>query len=248
MSIQVETAQNVTIDYEPAGLGYRALAYMIDIFIKGIWIIICLYITFSMLELDEGDFFDDTFAMWLYIITLASPIIFYDLLFEYFNRGQSPGKRLLKVRVVNLDGSMPTFGSYLMRWLFRLVDIDLFYALPGIISILSTKNSQRVGDLLAGTTVIRLKIDKRNTLEVPTLEYKDSYKVVYYDVLDKLSDRDVQMIRSIIEDKKMGENDYFVAKLVDRVKTITGYTFEGNNYTFLAKLLDDYNYLALQQQ
>lgn len=247
MSIQVETAQNVTIDYEPAGIGFRILSYIIDILIKGVWALLCIYFTFNMLKLDEGSFFDDYFSMYLYIIVLASPIIFYDLLFEYFNKGQSPGKRIFKLRVVNINGSMPSFGSYLMRWLFRLIDLDLFYAMPAIISILSTKNSQRIGDIVAGTTVINLMVDKQNKLKLPTLEYSDNYKVIYYDVLDKLSDRDVQMIRSILEDKKMKDNEYFTAKLVDRIKTITGYEFEGSNYSFLEKLLEDYNYLSLQE-
>ena len=247
MSIQVETPQNVTIDYEPAGLGFRALAYIVDLLVKGAWALLCFYITFRMLKLDETDFFDDYFSLYTYIIVLAVPIIFYDLLFEYFTRGQSPGKKIFKIRVVNINGSMPSFGSYLMRWLFRLVDIDLFYAMPGIISILSTKNSQRIGDILAGTTVISLMIDKKNKLEIPNLEYNDNYKVVYYDVLDKLSDRDIQMIRSILDDNKMKDNEYFTTKLVDRIKTITGYSFDGDNHSFLVKLLDDYNYLALQQ-
>lgn len=247
MSIQVVTAQNVTIDYEPAGLGYRSLAYILDMLIKITWGILCLYVTFYLLRLDENNFFDDTFSMWLYIIALSLPIVFYDLLFESLNKGQSPGKKIFKIRVVNLDGSIPTFGSYLMRWLFRLVDIDLFYALPGIITILTSKNAQRLGDILAGTTVIRLKINKKNVLDIPNLDFQDNYKVVYYDVLEKLSDRDIQMIRSIMEDRRMSESDYFITKLVDRVKSITGYSFEGNNYSFLAKVLDDYNYLALQQ-
>lgn len=247
MSIQVETTQNVTIDYEPAGLGFRALAYLIDLLVKGVWAIMSFYFSVYMLELDGADFFDSSFTMYMYIAVLASPIIFYDLLFEYFNRGQSPGKRLFRIRVVNVDGSMPSFGSYLMRWLFRLIDLGIFYAMPGIISILSTKNSQRIGDILAGTTVISLMFDKKDKLEIPNLDYNDNYKVVYYDVLDKLSDRDVQMIRSIMEDEKMRENEYFTTKLVDRIKTITGYSFEGDNYSFLAKLLEDYNYLALQK-
>lgn len=247
MSIQVETAQNVTIDYEPAGLGYRSLAFILDLLIKIVWIILCIYITFVMLNLDESNFFDDTFTAWLYITALSLPIVFYDLFFEYFNRGQTPGKRIFKIRVVNLDGSMPTFGSYLMRWLFRLVDIDLFYALPGIITILTSKNAQRIGDILAGTTVIRLKINRKNVLDIPNLDFQDNYKVVYYDVLEKLSDKDIQMIRSIMEDKKMRDSDYFMTKLVDRVKTITGYSFNGDSYSFLSKILDDYNYLALQQ-
>lgn len=247
MSIQVETPQNVTIDYEPAGLGYRSLAYLIDLLVKAVWILLCIYISVGLLRLDEGSFFDDSFTFWMYVLILGSPVIFYDLIWESLNKGQSIGKYILKIRVVNLDGSMPSFGSYLMRWLFRLIDIDLFYALPAIITILVSKNAQRIGDILAGTTIIRLKINSKNVLDIPNLEYQDSYKVVYYDVLDKLSDRDIQMIRSIMDDKKMSESDYFMDKLVDQVKNITGYTNDKDNYTFLMKVLDDYNYLALQQ-
>ena len=245
MSIEVQTTQNVTIDYEPAGLGYRMLAYFIDWLVICVWVLGFLGIMYIISRIPELSdvFYLDSFAIIFYII-MFFPILFYDLLFETLNHGQSPGKMLFKIRVVNVDGTAPSFGGYLLRWLFRLVDISSFYAMVAIISIVVTKNGQRLGDLVGKTTVVDLKM--KTKLQLPELDFHNDYKVTYHDILDKLSDRDIQTIRSIIEDTKMKNSDYYIGKLTHRIKHITGYSYEGADNVFLRKVVSDYDYLALQ--
>ena len=66
-------------------------------------------------------------------------------------------------------------------------------------------------------------------------------------MLDKLSDRDIQTITSIIDDQRMQYNEYFNQRLADRIKSITGYEYDGPDRIFLRKVVTDYNYLAVQE-
>ena len=69
--------------------------------------------------------------------------------------GQSVGKRILKIKVISLDGSQPSIGQYFIRWLFRLVDFALTAQVGGLICVAVSKNKQRIGDIVAGTTLIK---------------------------------------------------------------------------------------------
>lgn len=248
MIIEVQTTQNVTIDYETAGLGQRILAYIVDIIVIAIWYLGWLWIltTFSATGL-AGVFDGDEFIIFLVVLILI-PMIFYDFLFEVFNNGQSLGKMLLKIRVVNVDGTTPSTTSYLLRWLFRLVDFSISNGILAVIMVAVTKKSQRLGDYVAGTTVIDLKLNSRNReLSLKDLDFHEDYKVTYTDILDRLSDKDIQTIRSILDDQRMRNNDYFNRKLTERIKEITGYTYDGPDQVFLRKIVSDYNYLAVQE-
>lgn len=247
MAIEVQTTQNVTIDYEPAGVGYRLLAYLIDWVVIIIWIFGWLGILYAFRNVLSYEMLDGT-GFWLFFsVFCIVPVFFYDLIFETMNNGQSLGKMLLKIRVVNVDGTAPSFGSYFLRWLFRIVDFSISEGIVGIIMIVATDKSQRLGDYLAGTTVVDLKLDSKNRrLSITDLDFHEDYKVTYTDVLEKLSDRDVQTIIAILNDSRMKNQDYFSKRLADRTKQITGYSYDGPDRVFLKKLIDDYNYLAMQ--
>ena len=180
----------------------------------------------------------------IFVIGLLFPIFFYHFLFELLNCGQTPGKMLTKIKVISCDGAEPSFGMYVIRWIFRIVEITLFWGSLAIISILVTKNSQRIGDLLAKTTVISLRIDESERLLLSELDFHDDYKVTYHDVLLKLSDKDIRIIQSIINDEKT--KGIYLDKLTAKLKSLTGYSYDGKNIVFLKKVISDYNYLASQ--
>jgi len=247
MVIEVQTTQNVTIDYEVANVGKRILAYLIDWVIIILWMVGWSWILGAISNLGFDALLNgDISAIFIWIV-LFFPVLFYDFLFETFNRGQSPGKMVLNIRVVNVDGTAPTTGTFLIRWLFRLVDFTITYGFAGVIMVAVSKKSQRLGDLLGGTTVIDLKLNAGNReLSISDLDFHEDYKVTYSDVLDKLSDRDIQTIMSIVEDRRMRDSEYFNQRLAERIKSITGYVYEGPDRVFLKKLVNDYNYLAVQ--
>ena len=152
------TGQYVRINQTPASAGERILARLID------FVIIILYIYATSYFLRKSGFlslFNDT-SLVFFLLAVYLPVYGYSFLFETFNHGQSIGKRIMNIRVAMVDGSTPTLGSYLLRWLLFLVDFTITGGL-GLIFILMTKNSQRIGDLAAGTMAYIDKLDNATT-------------------------------------------------------------------------------------
>ncbi|WP_322790508.1 RDD family protein [Tenacibaculum tangerinum] len=147
---QIETAQNIAIKQNVAHVTTRIGSYVIDLlFIIGYYIIIILIM--EMLDIPISMEYMSLYAL------LGLPVFFYSLLFEVLMNGQTPGKYFNDIRVVKLDGSKPTFGSYLIRWLLRFVDFTLASGSVAVLTILLNGKGQRLGDIAAGTTVISEK-------------------------------------------------------------------------------------------
>src|SRR5258706_8910407 len=143
-TIRVRTTQNVLIDYPIAGLFDRILAFVLDCLVFFAYFILAFSIFGAFNFLNS----------WL-VILLYLPIFFYHLTFEIAMNGQSPGKRAMGIRVVRLDGDSPTLANYILRWILWPVDV-LFSGSVAITCILLTEQGQRLGDVAAGTTVIKL--------------------------------------------------------------------------------------------
>src|SRR5476651_2536750 len=149
-TIRITTSQNIDIDYEVAGLGERILARLIDL---GIFVLVLIL----------GLFFASLSTLWnesgiggvVVIIIYCVLFVFYDLICEVFMNGQSIGKRIMKIKVISIDGRRPTFGQYLLRWLFRIVDFTLTVGGCALITAIMSKKCQRLGDIVAGTTLIK---------------------------------------------------------------------------------------------
>lgn len=150
-TIEIATAHNIVFRYELASTIQRILAFIVDAFIL---------IVFSTLV---GRLLSSFNNFSFLFITLVYTL--YHLCFEVFNKGQSPGKMLVKLRVVTLKGGTPTPYDYLLRWVFRMVDILGTMGSLAIITISSSERNQRIGDILAQTTVISLQSDLGVTLE-----------------------------------------------------------------------------------
>ncbi len=145
---RVEIPGGINLEAQVVGPIPRCFAYAIDLGIRGICILILslVAIPFGAFGMGGGLFLIVFFAIeWLYPV-----------LFELFWRGQTPGKKLLGISVINDDLSPVTLGPSMVRNLLRTVDfLPLFYLL-GLISMLSNRRFQRLGDLAAGTLVISL--------------------------------------------------------------------------------------------
>jgi len=243
MAIEIQTTQNVTLRLREAGLGPRILARLLDTFFIVLWVLGGMVIFGSAaIGLSSGS------GILIIILLIYLPIIFYDLLLECLNNGQSFGKKIMQIQVVNLDGTTPSFGTYLIRWLFRLVDFSLTGGALAVIMVAFTDKSQRLGDLLAGTTVITLKPENSSeSIGIPDVHFNEQYVATYPDVLDKLNDQDIETVRSILGDYRY-YNDYnTIGYLANKIKNVTGYVFEGNDRDFLKKILDDYNHMSMME-
>jgi len=243
-SVIINTSQNVVIDYEPAGVGNRLLASILDILFK-IAFIFTLSIIFSMLGIYSGRL-NNSASIVIFFILLVLPYLFYDLLFEIFMHGQTIGKKIMKIKVVKLDGTQPSVGSYLLRWLIRLFEIDIFQGLVAIVCIASSKNSQRLGDMAAGTTVIHIRPAVSIQDTILQQQKHEEYNMIFKQVA-LLTDTDIQLVKDVHDFFVETGNADALTKLAVKIKTKTGIVTDLKDGEFIAALLKDYNHHQLEK-
>ena len=234
-TVTIQTTQNIDIDYEVAGVGERILAGLIDL---GIFIALGIVVLIFVAIVDSR-IFNITIA-----IIIGLMYACYDLFCEIVFNGQSFGKRMMKIKVISLNGARPSFSQYLLRWLFRIVDISLTYSGCAILCIAISAKKQRVGDMVAGTTLI--KTASRTNIEGLIFSpVMDGYTPVYNEVT-KLSDSDITLIHEIIANYKKTGNSVLVYNMATRIKDFLVITNTPglNDYEFLQTVLKDYNYLT----
>ena len=145
-SYRVEIPGGINLEAQVVGPIPRFFAFAIDLGIRGIIVFIMSLVSIPFGSFGMGGGF---FLIFLFVIEWLYPV-----LFEVFARGQTPGKKLLKISVINDDLSPVTLGTSMVRNLLRTVDfLPLFY-LAGLVTMLSNQRFQRLGDLAAGTLVI----------------------------------------------------------------------------------------------
>lgn len=173
------------------------------------------------------------------------PAMLYHLLSETFMNGQSFGKKIAGIKVVKLDGTQPNFGSYLIRSMLRLIDVSVFSPVVSIIYIAVSEKSQRLGDIAAGTTVI--KINKKVTLS-DTILYnrKDDYKIVYEQVM-LLSDKEANLMKEVLEFSIKNNQPQHMKQLAIKLKTKLGIeNSTEKDADFLNTLLHDYSHYRFE--
>lgn len=229
-NIKIQTTQNVDIEYELASIGDRILATLLDyLFFFGYMLLVFLF--FGLLNSDLEDY------LWL-LMVLFLPILLYDLLCETFFQGKSFGKMIMKIKVVKLDGTQAGFGAYLLRWLLRIIDTRLFSGGIALIAILANGKGQRIGDMAAGTTVIKMK--QKVTIKDTILnKVKPSYTIVYEEV-SKLSDSDIAIIKEVMQVSLRTGNQQAIDRLARKTKETMGITTNLPHTQFLATVVQDY--------
>lgn len=238
--LTINTTQNVTINFTAASIGHRILAFGVDV------LIIMAYLTSIFLFLSKSglEYKIQSMDGWSQLAIrsiIFLPVMFYSLIFETFFEGQSLGKKLIRIKVVKIEGYQASFGDYLIRWLFRLVDIIITSGILGFITIILSKKFQRLGDMAAGTSVITL----RNNVNISStiLEEIQQDYVPIYPLVIKLSDNDIRIIKDKFIKAKAKRDEKLVLKLVSKIEEVTGIKNQSaNNWSFISTVLKDYNY------
>ena len=158
--ITIATPEGVDLELTLAGVGSRFVSALVDFMLQ-----IVLLVAVTGIGAAVGAFGTGYGSV---VVFLAGFLVFaaYDVLFEVFASGRTPGKRLNGLRVVRVDGSPVTFFTSAIRNVLRLVDILPGLYLVGIVTILVTRRNQRLGDVAAGTLVVRERTEQPSLREL----------------------------------------------------------------------------------
>lgn len=230
------TGQYVNIQPTVASVGDRIFAQILD------WIVLLAYLVMVIWIGVENHINSN----WYFIITIGLIPLFYTLLLEIFNQGQSLGKMLMKMQVVKLDGSSPTLGAYLMRWLLFIIDGPMT-GYMGLLVIILSRNNQRLGDLAAGTVVIKKQKYKKIQISLDEYDYLAKNYTPRY---PQAADLSLEQIEIITRTLSVSQKDFAirVARLAGKVREkLNIERKETDDVAFLRRIVRDYQYYALEE-
>jgi uncharacterized RDD family membrane protein YckC len=217
-SLIIETPERVQLEFALASIGNRFLAVAIDHFLQFlsmfiiVWMILTIAGVSSADVVNESDKLLEEMPKWATaILVIALFLVFagYFIVFEWLWNGQTPGKRLLKLRAIRQDGRPLTLWEAIARNLLRIGDAVPGFVIPiysvGLIVIFLSDRDQRLGDIFAGTVVIRERAD-----EAPTFAETFSSRITDAAFIrvqkstgteanvNLLSDREVEVVESFL--------------------------------------------------
>ncbi len=155
----LETPENIEVHFDLAGLGTRFCAMLVDtLLLAGVTVLLLLVM--AMLDFSVFAAFESKGGVkWVTAVILAVVVTLfwggYFILFEWLMRGQTPGKKALKIRVIRDDGTPVTMHEVLVRNILRLIDFLPFAYGVGVIVMFPSRMCKRLGDIAAGTIVIK---------------------------------------------------------------------------------------------
>jgi uncharacterized RDD family membrane protein YckC len=235
-TITVHTTQNIDIDYEIAGIGERIVARIIDYAIFIAFYLLLIFLVVSKMTKT---------VLIITVVIIIAVFAFYDLVCEITLNGQSVGKRIMKIRVISLNGNRPRFSQYLLRWLMRMVDFGITLNLGALLSALLTENGQRLGDIVAGTAMV--KTHPRTKIDSLTFRpAADDYEPVFKEVTE-LHDEDVRLIGDVIHNYVKTHNAMVVYTMAQKIKDhlkISTVPSDMNDLQFLQAIIKDYTHIS----
>jgi uncharacterized RDD family membrane protein YckC len=262
--LQIKTAQNVNINFTLANVGQRLLAFGIDNVLKFAYLYFAMkFLDFKMFDTAVGG---DSWSLRAIDVMVFLPVTFYSLYTELLLGGQTVGKKLLHLKVINTDGFKPSTTDFVIRWFLRIVDFNLFMLLfiyvsslglsdeagllvtlglfgkmVGFFLILFTKDNQRFGDMIANTVVIYLKDDVKFS-ETILENISNKYVPTYPNVI-KLSDNDARIIKNTFQSAIKFNDFKTLIKLRSKIQEVTQIkSVHKSDKEFIDIVLKDYNF------
>lgn len=227
--INIQTTQNVAIEYQLASLGDRVLATLLDYVL-----FIAYFILYGVMATQTDGFYNSITVA----ILLVLPVLCYDLYCETLFQGKTFGKMIMKIKVVKLDGTQASIGSYFLRWLLRLIDTLLFSPGVALVVLLLNEKGQRLGDMAAGTAVIRTR--QKVTLNDTILVQQKAEYTPAFPQVTRLSDSDVAIIKEVMLLAWRTQNNEALQKLTHKTKEVIGVSSDLPDMQFLNTVLQDY--------
>lgn len=269
-TIKVPTSFNIAVEFEIPEFYRRLIALLIDILINYFYLRIAIEFYKSIARGSDFMDADTSYNLQAFGILLFLPILIYHVVLEITMNGQSVGKKIMALRVVNENGGRASISQFLIRWLLRVSDVwivalilfiasgpdfrnsettfivlgALGFLITDIVLVVSSKKGQRIGDILAHTILIRT--NKQSSIEETVFqEVADNYTPSFPRIM-QLSDRDINAIKSILETaRRKGDMD-MATSASEKIKAHLKIDTAMPPFEFLDILLKDYNYLSVK--
>lgn len=259
-TIKIATAFNIDLEFDIAPFHKRLFAYLVDFTLLIIYLLAMKALLYDAFALSREE------NIGLDMIIISLPMLLYSLVFELWLNGQTIGKKLMAIRVISLDGGEPGLGQFILRWITKFFEwpflfgymvywdkaIYTYIMITGLFGVVvaviisSTRKSQRLGDLAAGTVVV----DTRSDLSIKDTVFmtvnEENYRVSFPEVM-RLSDGDINTIKTVVTQSKVRHNDELSYRVEAKVKQVLSIQSNLHPNDFLEKLLEDYNYLATKE-
>lgn len=242
--IKISTSFNIDLEFETPEFHKRLFAWVIDFAIIYAYSIIFRYVMaqFSASHKPSDNNMPFLYNMSAVYLLLYVPILIYHLFFETVMNGQSIGKKIIGIKVIGENGGRPAIHQYLIRWLLRPVDFAFTLCLGGLLSVILSKKNQRLGDMAAGTLIIKTKIET-DIDDTVFFELSEEYKPRFKEVM-RLSDRDMNTIKGVLNNCRRYNTFDIAARMSEKIRGVLNISDYQEPVEFLETLLKDYNYFS----
>ena len=226
----IVTGQYVRINQTPASVGERMLAQVID------WVLQAGYVFLWAI-------YAPGLSTLMIVLLVIVPALIYCPVCEILTGGQTLGKWIVKLRVIMADGNQPSLTAYLLRWLLMIVDGPTLGCV-GVLVMILNRNNQRLGDMAAGTLVVKLRSYSKIQVSLDEYDYlTEGYRPFY----PKASDLLLEHVDVITRTLDTGTPER-IAQLSQKVQQLLGVTRrEPDDELFLRRIVRDYQYYALEE-
>ena len=267
-TVRIPTNFNIDLDFEVPEFYRRLMAWLLDVVLLFFYFKIADFIYKSFQHGRNPFDSDQGYNNYFFSIILLLPLFIYHPVCEITMNGQSIGKKIMGLQVVNETGGRPSISQFLIRWLIRTADLmvviiilislltqmnqqllasvigSVLLLITDVALVIITKKSQRLGDILAKTILIRT--NTRGSIEETVFqEVADSYVPSFPQIM-QLSDKDINAIKSILETARKRNDLQMASAASEKIKAHLKIDSTMQPFEFLDVLLKDYNYLSVK--
>lgn len=236
---KITNSQFINIEQTPAAIGYRVLAYIVDAIVISMY-----YSAVGGFVSIFGSRSNNSIIVYATLFVLLLPMLYQPICEQLFN-GRTLGKMATGTRVVMQDGSAITFSSSFLRWVLSLIDIDMMGC--GLVVMLCNKRNMRLGDLAAGTIVIRDKLDYSKMYSLTKFTFlSEDYKPTYpfaadmtWGQINFINHTATRQLYYTLKSQKKKN----IEMLANKIANMYNIELEPNSHNdFLCTIVSDYNY------